>query len=250
MDNIVRSYIKCDNVSLSFTRLTNRQHTIKESLVKFIVNFGHDGYVTSEFEALHNISFELNSGDKLAIIGRNGAGKTTLLRTICGIYKPASGKIEVKGKISSLIAIGVGFNYELTGRENILLTGLIAGFSHQEIKAKEQSIIEFADIGEAIDVQAKYYSTGMAMRLNFSIATHINPDILIIDELFAGGDINFIEKSSKKLEQLKGDANIFICAPHDMSYVKKYCNKILYLEKGHQVYFGTDIDGCIEQYTR
>ena len=243
------SHIIFDQVSLEFVRHTNTNRSLKENFIKFLLNFGQKAFVSSNFEVLNNLNFTLNEGDKLAIIGKNGAGKTTLLRLLCGIYKPKSGKIDIKGRVSSLIAIGIGFNPELTGRENIFLTGLISGFSYYEIKAKEQEIIEFAGIGESIDIQAKYYSTGMNMRLNFSVATHINPDILIIDELFAGGDINFIEKSSARLDEIKEKSSIFICAPHDMNYVRRYCNKVLYLADGTQRYFGEDIEYAISKYT-
>ncbi|MFN7039240.1 MAG: ABC transporter ATP-binding protein [Alphaproteobacteria bacterium] len=221
---------------------------MKENFVKFFLNLGQKIYNETVLEILQNINFELVKGDRLAIIGRNGAGKSTLLRTICGIYKPQEGKVLVKGRISSLIELGLGFNPELTGRENIYLNGLLSGFSENEIKEKEQQIIDFADIGSFIDTQTKYYSTGMNMRLSFSVATSIDPDILVIDELFAGGDIGFIEKSSKKLDELRDKSNIFIVSPHDMNYVRQYCNKILYLKDRRIEYFGQDIEHGINAY--
>lgn len=153
-------------------------------------------------------------------------------------------------KILSLqsFEIGAGTDPELTGRENIYIMGLISGFSRAEIRAKEQEIIDFADIGDFIDVPVKYYSAGMGGRLSFSMATSIHPDILVVDELFAGGDINFIEKASKRIEQIKNDASIFVSVTHDMAYAKKFFNKIIYLKDNSVKYYGTDIDNCVKEY--
>ena len=164
------------------------------------------------------------------------------------IYQPTSGKIAIQGKISSLIEIGAGMDPELTGRENIYLSGLISGFSKKTMNEKEDEIINFADIGDFIDVPVKYYSTGMGARLSFSIATTIHPDILIVDELFAGGDINFIEKATKRIEQIKNDASIFISVSHDMNYTKQFFNKIIYLKDNRLEYFGSDIEYAVSKY--
>jgi ABC-type polysaccharide/polyol phosphate transport system ATPase subunit len=242
------SSITFTNVNLTFRKLSNVSNSLKESFVRFFLNFGQKTYIESYFNVLDNITFSAQEGDRIALIGRNGAGKSTLLRTICGIYKPQQGIVTVQGRISSLIELGVGFNPELTGRENIYLNALISGFTYQEIKEKEQEIIDFAGIGDFIDTQTKYYSTGMNMRLSFSVATIIDPDILVVDELFAGGDIDFIEKSSNRLNAIRDKAKIFIAAPHDMSYVRNYCNKIIYLKDRKIAYFGEEVERAIEQY--
>jgi ABC-type polysaccharide/polyol phosphate transport system ATPase subunit len=242
------SKVKFTNVYLEFNQITNIENSIKENFIKFFLNFGQKIYRKSSFTILNDINFELHKGDRLAIIGKNGAGKSSLLRTICKIYTPQKGIVEVEGRITSLIELGLGFNPELTGRENIYINAILFGFSYDEIKAKEQEIIDFADLGEFIDTQIKYYSTGMNMKLCFSVATIIEPKILVIDELFAGGDIGFIEKSSRKLIELKDKADIFIVSPHDMSYVKKYCNKVLYLKDRMIDYFGSDIDYGVSKY--
>lgn len=246
----MKQYIKFKDVSFEYIKIFNASSGIKENIMKFFTNFGQNSYKEETFHVLNNLNFELNTGDRLCIIGRNGAGKSTLLRLLTGIYKPTHGEIQISGKISSLIEIGAGMDPELTGRENIYIMGLISGFSRAEIKAKEQDIIDFADIGDFIDVPVKYYSTGMGGRLSFSMATSIHPDILVVDELFAGGDINFIDKASKRIEQIKNDASIFVSVTHDMEYAKKFFNKIIYLKDNSVKYYGTDIENCVKEYIK
>ena len=240
--------ISVRNVSVDFLQYTNQSASLKDAFIKFIVNFGRAYLEVEKFTVLRNINFTLEDGDRLAIIGKNGAGKTSLLKTICGIYKPQLGSIIVEGKLSSLVEIGAGINPELTGRENIYIAGLFMGFSKQQIMAKEQEIIEFSGIGDFIDTPMKSYSTGMGMRLSFSIVTIINPDILIVDELFAGGDIGFIDKAKAKIDEIISNSRIFITAPHDMAYVRSMCNKVLYLKDRKAEYFGNDIEKAITMY--
>lgn len=237
-----------NNVSFEYLKVLNTSSGIKENILKFFVNFGQDSYKEEVFNVLNDLNFEILDGDRVCIIGKNGAGKSTLLRLMTNIYQPTKGKIKTSGKISSLIEIGAGMDVELTGRENIYISGLISGFSKKEMKSKEQDIIDFADIGDFIDVPVKYYSTGMGARLSFSIATTIKPDILIVDELFAGGDINFIEKATKRIEEIKNEASIFISVSHDMNYARKFFNKIIYLKDNKLKYFGTDIEYAILEY--
>ena len=246
----MEQYIKFKDVSFEYLKITNVSSGLKENIMKFFTNFGQSSYKEETFHVLNNLNFELHTGDRLCIIGRNGAGKSTLLRLLTGIYKPTKGSIKISGKISSLIEIGAGMDPELTGRENIYIMGLISGFSKKEIKAKEQEIIDFADIGDFIDVPVKYYSTGMGGRLSFSMATSIHPDILVVDELFAGGDINFINRASKRIEQIKNDASIFVSVTHDMEYAKKFFNKIIYLKDNSVKYYGEDIQNCVEMYIK
>ncbi len=241
-------YIKFKNVDFEYIKIKNVSNSLKENVLKFITNFGRMKYEKEVFKVLNNINFELYKGDRLCIIGKNGAGKSTLLRLIVGIYKASRGEIKTKGKITSLIEIGAGMDPELTGRENIYIMGLIAGFTRKKIKEKEKEIIEFADIGDFIDVPVKYYSTGMAGRLSFSAATSIEPDILVVDELFAGGDINFVNKASKRIEELKKNASIFISVTHNMEDAKKFFNKILYLKDNKVEYYGENIEYCINKY--
>lgn len=242
--------IVVDNLNIEFIQYKNLSNNLKENFINYILNFGQNRYKNEKFQVLKDINFQLNDGDRLAIIGRNGAGKTTLLKSICGIYRPKRGVIKIDGKISSLIEIGAGFNPELTGRENIYLNGLIMGFSKRELQRKEREIIEFADIGDFIDTPMKYYSTGMNMRLSLSIATNIEPEILIVDELFAGGDIGFIKKAQERIKKMITNSKIFITAPHNMSYVRELCNRVLYLKSGRVKYFGDDIERGITLYER
>lgn len=240
--------IKFDNVSFEYMKYSNKTSGIKESLLNFLTNFGQKSYTKEVFHVLNNLNFELTNGDRLCIIGKNGAGKSTLLRLMTNIYKPLSGNISTEGRISSLIEIGAGMDSELTGRENIYISGLISGFTRKEMMAKEQEIIDFADIGDFIDVPVKYYSTGMGARLSFSIATSIHPDIVIVDELFAGGDINFIDRATKRIEKIKNEASIFISVSHDMNYARQFFNKIIYLKNNTIEYFGEDIEYAINKY--
>lgn len=240
--------IKFSNVSFDYIKITNTSSGIKESLLGFIKNFGQDSYKQEQFHVLQGVTFEIEHGDRVCIIGKNGAGKSTMLRLITGIYQPKHGQILTQGRISSLIEIGAGMDPELTGRENIYISGLISGYFKKQLAAKEKEIINFADIGDFIDVPVKYYSTGMGARLSFSIATTIDPEILIVDELFAGGDINFINKATKRIEDIKSDASIFIAVSHDMNYVKEFFNKIIYINNNKVEYFGEDIDFIIKKY--
>lgn len=235
-----------NNVEFDYLMHTYKTGSIKEDILNFLFrkNKNEEHY----FHVLRNISFSLKSGDRLCIIGKNGAGKSTLLRILAGIYQPTSGKIEINGNVSCMIEIGAGMDPELTGRENIYFMGMITGFTKKEIASLEQEIIEFADIGDFIDTPVKYYSTGMAGRLGFSVSTSIHPDILIADELFAGGDINFITKATKRLEEMKERADIFVAVSHNLDYIMGNFNKILYLKDNSIVYFGDDIQQCIDSY--
>lgn len=188
--------------------------------------------------AVNNISFDVFMGDSIGIIGDNGSGKTTLLKLISGITKQNSGKIIVKGKVVSLIDLTAGFHPELTGEENIYLNGLIIGMTITEIEKKKQKIINFADIGKFMDSPLYTYSSGMKLRLGFSIAIHSNPDILLVDEGFAVGDENFRNKIAKKLETLKKNKVTLIMVSHWMGELKKNCSKFLHLRKGKIVAYG------------
>jgi lipopolysaccharide transport system ATP-binding protein len=243
-------YLKLKNINLDFIKYKNNHNTLKENILKYLLNFGKNYYKKEVFTVLHKVSFELETGDRLVIIGKNGAGKSSLLRILVDIYKPTSGSIEKKGTITSLLEVGAGMNPELTGRENIMLSSLISGFSKKKIESKMNEIINFADIGDFIDVPMKYYSSGMCYRLSFSTAILVEPEILIVDELFAGGDVNFINKASNRIEELKNTASIFISVSHDMAYAKKFFNKILYLKDNHIEYFGENIDHGIDLYLK
>lgn len=185
-----------------------------------------------KFIALNNINLTIYKGEKVGLVGSNGSGKTTLLKLITGIANPTQGDIKTYGKIVSLIDIAAGFHGDMTGEENIFLNGMIIGMDRQEIQKKFADIIKFADIGKFIDAPLYTYSNGMKLRLGFSIAIHSNPDILILDEDITTGDNNFIIKSGKKLKELFKANKTIIVTTHWIEFLKKNCNRILWLDSG------------------
>jgi teichoic acid transport system ATP-binding protein len=212
-------------------------HYDKPTLVENVIKNKKKQY----FEALKDINLTILEGENVGIIGSNGSGKTTLLKIITGITSPNKGTIKVRGKIVSLIDIGAGFNEELTGRENIFLNGLVIGMSKKEIVNKMEDIINFADIGEFIDLSLYTYSTGMRLRLGFSIAIHSDPDILILDEGIAAGDETFRKKSGEKIKEFFKTKKTILIASHWFEYLRVYCNRIIWIEKGNLL-----MDGGLE----
>lgn len=180
-----------------------------------------------KFKALDNISLTINKGEKVGVIGRNGSGKTTLLKIIAGITTPTSGKVEVYGKVVSLIDLAAGFHEDLTGIENIFLNGTVIGMSRQELEEKYDEIVKFADIGEFIGQPMYTYSSGMALRLGFSIAIHADPDIFLLDEGFAVGDEDFRKKCEQKLEELERDGKTVVIVSHWVEYLKKQTDRLI-----------------------
>ena len=178
----------------------------------------------------------------VGIVGRNGSGKSTLLKMVAGVYRPTSGSITVTGTIAPLIELGAGFHPELTGRENVLLNGLLLGFSRREMLAREQSIIDFADIGDFIDSPVKQYSSGMYMRLAFSVATEVNPDILVIDEILAVGDMAFQQKCFDRLQLFRSTGKTILLVTHSMAQISAYCDRAILLDKGRIVIEGSPGD--------
>lgn len=185
------------------------------------------------FHALKGVSFEIEEGKILGIIGKNGAGKSTMLRAIAGIFSPDKGKIDLHGRTISLLSIGVGFNRKLTGRENIYLSGMLLGFSEEEIAAKEKEIIEFADIGDFIRKPVKTYSSGMYSKLAFAITAILETDIMLIDEVLSVGDAKFKEKSYNKMKELiSDDTRTVIIVSHSLGTIKELCDEVLWLNDG------------------
>lgn len=185
------------------------------------------------FHALKGVSFEVEEGKILGIIGKNGAGKSTMLRAIAGIFSPDKGKIDLHGRTISLLSIGVGFNKKLTGKENIYLSGMLLGFSEEEIAAKEKEIIKFADIGEFINKPVKTYSSGMYSKLAFAITAILETDITLIDEVLSVGDAQFKEKSYNKMKELiSDDSRTVIIVSHSLGTIKELCDEVLWLNEG------------------
>lgn len=215
---------------------------LKEALHPFRKKYHHP------FHALKDVSFEVKKGETVGIIGTNGAGKSTLLKILTGVLTPSSGEVQVNGRISSLLELGTGFNPDLTGMENIYFNGTINGFSRKEIDSKVDDIIAFADIGEFINQPVKTYSSGMFVRLAFSCATAINPDILIVDEALSVGDMFFQSKCMSKMKKMiDNNETTLLFVSHDTSTVKALCKKGILLDKGTTIYVG-DASVAVEKY--
>jgi lipopolysaccharide transport system ATP-binding protein len=192
----------------------------------------------SEFWALDDVSFEVKKGETVGIIGRNGSGKSTLLQMICGTLSPTNGHVELNGRVAALLELGAGFNPEFTGRENIFMNGTLLGLSTQEIEARYDDIVAFADVGMFIDQPVKMYSSGMFVRVAFAIAASMDPSILIVDEALAVGDLAFQAKCMVRLRELMDAGTTVLFVSHDMSSVRNICSKVLWLKQGHAVAFG------------
>jgi len=227
----MKTFIQSENVSVKFRIYHNSAPSLKDAVVNRLMGKKNRDNFT-EFFAIDHISLNINSGDRLGIIGLNGAGKSTLLKTLAGIYSPHQGRIVVSGRMTPLMELGAGFGPEQTGRENIFLNGALLGYSPGEMKAKEQAIVEFSELGEFLDLPVKYYSSGMYGRLAFSIATMTEPEILLIDEVFATGDAHFVEKSSQRILQLVEQSQIVIIVSHSLDQIKNLCNRVIVMDKG------------------
>jgi len=197
--------------------------------------------------ALNNITFKVNSGDRLGIIGSNGSGKSTMLRMIAGIYPPSSGRLEIQGRVQGMFDIGLGFEPEATGRENILYRGLTMGMKPAEIKEREAEIVDFASIGSFIDLPVRTYSTGMAVRLAFAISTYLQGDILLLDEMLGAGDAAFQAKANARMKSLVERARLLILVSHDMHTIRTVCNRVIWLSRGRIVEDGSPNE-VIEKY--
>ncbi len=202
-----------------------------------------------EFWALKDIHMHVEEGDRLGIIGRNGAGKSTLLKLLSRITEPSTGSIKIRGRVSSLLEVGTGFHPELTGRENIFLNGAILGMSHREIKQKFDEIVAFSEVEKFLDTPVKRFSSGMITRLGFAIAAHLDPDLLIVDEVLAVGDTQFQQKCLKKMNELGSHGRTVLFVSHDVGSILTLCNKGIYLEKGQLKAWGP-VDESINAYLK
>ena len=200
-----------------------------------------------DFWALNGVNFEVKQGEKVGIIGKNGAGKSTLLKVISRITEPTDGKIEFYGKISSMLEVGTGFNRELTGRENIYLNGAILGMTRAEIDAKFDDILEFSEVGKFIDTPVKRYSSGMFVRLAFAVASHLDPDILLVDEVLAVGDTRFQKKCIQKMRSIADSGKTILFVSHQMNTIRQLCDRVIVLKEGKVIYDG-EVEGGIRLY--
>lgn len=230
--------LEVKNVSKSFRLPTEQASGIKQAFINRVR--GVKGY--TEQHVLKDISFTVEKGDFFGIVGRNGSGKSTLLKLISQIYIPDSGEIIVNGKLVPFIELGVGFNPELTGRENIYLNGALLGFSHEEVSSMYNEIVDFAELADFMDQKLKNYSSGMQVRLAFSIAIKAQGDILVLDEVLAVGDESFQRKCFQYFAQLKKEKKTVILVTHSMDSVQQFCNKAVLVDKGHKVEIGNPAD--------
>lgn len=237
--------IKLTDVSLKFKLQKQRNPSLKE----FFINLITKRVTFSDFYALKNINLEVKRGESIGIIGKNGAGKTTLLRIIAGVYKPTSGQVYVKGRIMPIIELGAGFDMELTGSENIFLNGVLLGMTRKEIEEKFDYIVEFSGLKDFINQPLRTYSSGMILRLGFSIATAIDPDIILLDEVFAVGDEEFRKKCIRKIFEFKERGSTFLFVSHNINAIKELCERVIWLEKGEIKKIGIkeEIINCYSQ---
>jgi homopolymeric O-antigen transport system ATP-binding protein len=228
MDSAAPVAIDVRNLGVRYSLRFTRKTTLRKSFTNLLTrNRGEQS-----FWALREVDFRLVNGESLAIIGPNGAGKSTLLQVLAGIITPSEGVVDVRGHISSLLTLGAGFDQELTGRENVRLAGAFMGIAHSEMGERTPAIIEFADLGPFIDAPLKTYSSGMRARLGFAIATSVDPDVLLLDEVLSTGDQVFREKSKARVLDLVKQAKAIVLVTHDMHWVTEFCNRAILLEKG------------------
>lgn len=237
--------IEVNNLKKDFKVYLERPETIKGALIN-LAKFKL-GTKVSHKEVLKGISFNVKSGEFLGIMGRNGSGKTTLLKILSGIYRPSSGSVVVKEKLAPMVALGAGFQPELSGYDNIYLNASILGFGRQETKERVEEIIAFSEIGDDIYRPVKNYSSGMIVRLGFSVASLIDAPILLLDEILAVGDEGFQKKSMKKMEEIFQSGRTIILVTHDPNAVKKYCNRSIVIERG-EILFDGDAPGGASAY--
>lgn len=243
--------LKIENVKKKYVikHVTKKPDGKKERAKLALYNLTHpkEANKKEDFWALNGVSFEVKKGEKVGIIGKNGAGKSTLLKVISRITEPTDGKIEFYGKISSMLEVGTGFNAELTGRENIYLNGAILGMTKSEIDEKFDDIVEFSEVGKFIDTPVKRYSSGMFVRLAFAVASNLDPDILLVDEVLAVGDARFQKKCINKMKSIAESGKTILFVSHQMNTIRQLCDRVVVLKEGRVIYDG-DVEGGIRIY--
>jgi lipopolysaccharide transport system ATP-binding protein/teichoic acid transport system ATP-binding protein len=227
--------VSVQDVSITYRTTFEKRPTLKNALV----SIGRREKTVREINAVRDVSFDVPQGTVLGIIGNNGAGKSTLVRAIAGILPPTSGRIEVRGRVSTLLALGVGFNANLTGQENVILGGLAAGYSREEIEDRYQEISDFAELGDFMEAPMRTYSSGMFSRLAFSVAVHMDPDILLVDEALSAGDAHFKQKATRKMTELVESARTMFLVSHALATVRSMCNDAIWINQGRLVLRGT-----------
>lgn len=235
-----RTVIEVKDVSVRFRMANDRVNTLKEFMVRTLTK----KLSYTEFWALQNVCFEVKKGEVLGIIGRNGAGKSTLLKVISGIMKPTKGCSVNHGNIIPMLELGSGFDFELSGRENIFLNGAILGYSEAFLLAKYEEILAFSELQDFIEAPLRNYSSGMVMRLAFSVAAAVSPEILIVDEILAVGDAQFQEKSRKRMLEMMSGGTTVLFVSHELEQIRRMCSKVVWLEYGKVQAFGKTKEIC------
>ena len=251
LDNLIEDYsdeiaIKVENVSMDFKVSKDKIDTLKEFFIRTIKR---NKSPVKTVHALKNISFEITKGDRVGIIGFNGAGKSTLLKLLSSVYYPTEGTIETKGKIAPLLELGAGFDNNYTGKDNIFLNAAFLGYSEEFLKGKYDEIVEFSELGDAINYHVKTYSSGMRAKLGFSIATIVEPDILILDEILSVGDIKFRRKSADKIKSLINSGITVLIVSHTVGQIRDLCNKAIWIDNGELVMMG-DVNEVCDEYVK
>lgn len=219
------------------------------SLKKQLIRIGTAGRVKApdndvvNIRALDNVSLKIEHGDRLGVIGSNGSGKSTILRVISKIYEPISGTVEIEGKVSSLLDVMLGMDPDSTGYENMVLRGIISGLTRKQIKAKQDEIAAFTELGDYLSLPVRTYSAGMQLRLAFAISTAILPEILVLDEIVGVGDASFVEKANKRFQEMIDQSHIMVVTSHDFGIIEKFCNKVLWLKEGKVAFIGSVAEG-------
>lgn len=243
--NMSETVIQIRDVSMHFNLMEEKVDSIKEYIVKLVKG----KLLYNDFIALNHVSFNVQKGDIVGFIGFNGAGKSTMLKILAGVLMPTTGSVAVKGTIAPLIEVGAGFDPELTAQENIYLNGAILGYSKAFIEQKFDSIIEFAELKDFVNVPVKNFSSGMYARLGFSIATAVQPDILIVDEVLSVGDFRFQKKCEERIRYMIDDGTTIILVSHDIDIIERLCNKVLWFDHGIIKKMGNTQDIC-ERYKK
>lgn len=230
--------IEVKNINKQFVLRHTR--SIKEAIVWLAK--GRKGDLSEKFHALHDVSLEICQGEAVALLGFNGSGKSTLLKHISGVMVPDSGTVRTRGRVAGLIEVGAGFHHDLSGRDNVYLNGAILGMTEEQIKECFDSIVEFAEIGKFIDTEVKFYSSGMYLRLAFSVAVHTDPEVFLVDEILAVGDEPFQRKCIAKIQELAAEGKTLVVVSHDLDLVSRICDRGILLDRGNVTF-----DGPIEQ---
>jgi len=233
--------IKINNVSMKFNLGIEKNFSLKQFFIDVLSRKKKE---KNEFWALSDVNFEVKKGEVVGFVGSNGAGKSTLLKVIAGVMKPTSGNIEVYGNICPMIELGAGFDMELTARENIFLNGAVMGYSKEFIEAKFDEIVEFSELKDFLDVPVRNFSSGMVARLAFSIATIVDPEILIVDEILSVGDIAFQQKSENKMRSMIGGGTTVLFVSHSVEQIKNLCDRAVWLDHGHVKMIGDAKEVC------